>query len=53
MFDNIHPYNYVCSCVYVVAHNVHEKASCAPPNQNKATLCTTKVYVCTELHYEP
>ncbi len=32
-----------------VADNVHEKSSCAPPNQCKATMCTTKVYVCTEL----
>ncbi len=33
--------------------NEHTKSSCAPPNRHKATVCTTKVYVGTELHYEP
>ena len=42
----------------MVADNDHDKLSCAPPtveillfysNQYKATLCTTKVYVGTEL----
>ena len=33
--------------------NEHAKSSCAPPNQYKAMLCTTKVYVGTELHCEP
>ena len=32
--------------------NEHAKSSCAPPNWYKATLCTTKVYVGTELHCE-
>ncbi len=32
-------------------HNVHPKLACAPSNQYKAILCTTKVYVIdTELH---
>ncbi len=34
-------------------HKEHANSSCAPPNQYKATLCTTKVYVGTELHCEP
>ncbi len=30
--------------------NEHAKSPCAPPYRYKATLCTTKVYVGTELH---
>ncbi len=33
--------------------NKHAKSSCAPPNRYKAMLCTTRVYVGTELHCEP
>ena len=32
--------------------NKHAKSSCASPNRYKATLCTTKLYVGTELHCE-
>ena len=39
--------------IAVVADNFHAKLSCAPPNQHKATLCTTKVYVGTEVHSDP
>ena len=31
------------------AENIHAKLSCAPPSQYKATLCTIKVHVGTEL----
>ena len=31
----------------------YAKSSCAPPDQYKSTLCTTKVYVGTELHCQP
>ncbi len=33
--------------------NERAKSSCAPTNRYKATLCTPKVYVATELHCEP
>ena len=32
--------------------NEHAKSSCAPPNQYKAMLCNTKVYVGTELVHD-
>ncbi len=57
------PFVYVTIClstdnitlctIKVVAHNAHAKSSYAPPNQYKATLCTTKVYIGTELHCQP
>ena len=45
--------NIVLYTITVRVDNDHEKSSCAPPNQYKATLCTTIVYVGTELHCEP
>ena len=33
--------------------NKYAKSSCAPPNRYKAMVCTTKVYIDTELHCEP
>ncbi len=32
--------------------NEHAKLSCAPPNQYKAMLCNTKVYIATELVHD-
>ena len=43
----------VLCTITVRADNEHAKLSCAPPSQYKATLCTTKVYIGTELQYEP
>ena len=42
--------NIVLCTIVVGADNDHAKSSCAPPNQYKPKLCTTKVYVGTELH---
>ena len=39
--------------ITVRADNEHVKLSCASPNQYKGMLCTTKVYIGTELHCEP
>ena len=42
--------NRVLCTITVRVDNQHAKLSCTPPNQYQAMLCTTKVYVCTELH---
>ena len=34
----------------VGADNKHAKPPCAPPSQYKATLCTTNLYIGTEVH---
>ncbi len=38
--------------VYCAPNMQNRKLSCAPPDQYKATLCTTKVCISTELHCE-
>ena len=49
-FSTIYNDNITLCTIYVVVHNVHEKSSCAPPNEYKAILCTNKEYVGTELY---
>ncbi len=42
--------NIVICTIMVRVHSEHAKSSCAPLIQYKAMLCTTKLYVGTELH---
>ncbi len=44
--------SHILCTITVRVDNTHAKSSCVPPNQYKASLCTTKVYVGTELYIE-